>query len=130
MLAHEMPGIVPIPPVGAKSVRLHWAVNSVAGLIEDKRVFLPRASRHSKELVKEFKDFPSGKHDDYVDMMTQGLNFLQPRGWNFEGAEKRKVEPPKNSHEAMSRDFWGKIHKRLGDIEKHQPERLDEMPGF
>jgi predicted phage terminase large subunit-like protein len=130
VLAHEIPGIVPIPPVGAKSVRLHWAVNSVAGLIEAGRVYLPEGHRLVKELTKEFKDFPNGKHDDYVDMTTQGLNFLQPRGWTYEGKKAREVKPPENAQEAMSRDYWGKIHKRLKDAEKGQPEKFDSLPGF
>jgi predicted phage terminase large subunit-like protein len=129
VLAHEIPGIVPIPPVGNKIVRLHWAVNSVAGLIKSGHVHLPEGSRYAEELVKEFRDFPAAQYDDYVDMMTQGLNFLQPRGWTFEARQARRVEPPKTSHEAMSRDFWDKIHKRFKDIEKNQPAHL-ELPGF
>lgn len=130
LMAHEIPGIVPIPPVGSKSVRLHWAVNSVAGLIEAGQVFLPRANRYAKELVKEFKDFPNGKHDDYVDMSTQALRHLMPHGWVHEGRKAREVKPPENALEEMSQKYWAKIHDRLKAIEKHQPDRLYDMPGF
>jgi hypothetical protein len=40
------------------------------------------------------------------------------------------VKPPENAQEAMSRDYWGKIHKRLKDAEKGQPEKFDSLPGF
>jgi hypothetical protein len=99
-------------------------------LIEAGQVFLPRANRYAKELVKEFKDFPNGKHDDYVDMSTQALRHLMPHGWVHEGRKAREVKPPENALEEMSQKYWAKIHDRLKAIEKHQPDRLYDMPGF
>lgn len=128
MMAHEIPGIVPIPPVGAKSVRLHWAVNSIAGLIESGNVYLPTASMYARELVDEFKIFP-GPHDDYVDMTTQALRLLMPQGWVHDGAEARKVDPPENQREALSRDMWKGIHGKLKMIQKGAPDRL-LLPGY
>jgi predicted phage terminase large subunit-like protein len=129
LMAHEFSGIVPVPPIGPKTVRLHWAVNSVAGLIESGQVFLPRSSRYATELVKEFKNFPNSPNDDFVDMTTQGLRFLMPRGWVHESAEARREEPPANQHEAMSREMWTKIRSRVKAVQKGAPERL-QLPGY
>jgi predicted phage terminase large subunit-like protein len=113
LLSHEMPGIAPIPPVGSKAVRLHWGVSSVAGLIEGRRVWLPASARWAKELVNEFRDFPNAAHDDYVDMLTQGLTYLMPRGWVAESAALRAEKPPQTTREVLDRKLWKKIHEKI-----------------
>ncbi len=128
LLHHELPHILPVPTTGGgKQIRLHWQVNSVAGLIENRQVYLPNGSRWARELVNEFRDFPLAPHDDFVDMLTQGLNFLQPRGWSFERKQAGKIEPPKSERERMSRDMWRKIHKGMKKREKDVP--LTAFPG-
>lgn len=124
LLRHELPHILPMPAQGSKTVRLHWQVNSVAGLIEDKRVFLPRAARYSKELVREFRDFPLSPHDDYVDMTTQGLNFLQPRGWSYESREARAEKPAESQNELESRILQKRIRAKIKERERTGPEHV------
>jgi predicted phage terminase large subunit-like protein len=81
MLEQELPGIMPIRARGSKTVRLHWGVSSVAGFIEDGNVYLPRKHEVADHLVAESAAFPHGAHDDLVDAMTQGVQFLIPQGW-------------------------------------------------
>ena len=124
LLHHELKHILPMPAHGSKTVRLHWQVNSVAGLIEDKRVYLPRAARYSKELVQEFRDFPLAPNDDYVDMTTQGLNYLQPRGWSYEAREAKAEVPPNSQLELESRRMHRKIKAKMKEREKVSPQHV------
>lgn len=77
-LRHKVPGIVPEEPQGSKTAR----AAAVSPLVEAGNVYLP-----SPELcpwISGMKDeaasFPTGKHDDQVDALTQALNrlILQP----------------------------------------------------
>lgn len=71
-LRHEMPGIIPVNPIGGKVSR----VNAVVGSIESGNVFLPADKRFTSDFVEECAAFPRGTHDDQVDCMSQALNRL------------------------------------------------------
>lgn len=68
-LQREMGGIVSINPEGGKVAR----VNAVSPYIESGNVYLPRTS-WVQDFVEEAAAFPTGKHDDQVDAMSQGLH--------------------------------------------------------
>ena len=68
----EIPGIIPIEPLGGKVSR----VQAVTWVIESKNVFLPKRKNFTKEFVAQCSAFPNGKHDDMVDAMSQALTRL------------------------------------------------------
>lgn len=70
VLSREFIGIIPINPEGGKVTR----VNAVSHAIESKHVFLPEYAGFTGEFVEQCAAFPSGKHDDMVDAMSQALN--------------------------------------------------------
>ncbi|MEN2765768.1 phage terminase large subunit [Ornithinibacillus xuwenensis] len=71
MLANKLPGIIPVKPDGGKVAR----VNAVTPYIEAGNVYIPR-TKWIHDFVEECASFPSGKHDDQVDAMSQALNRL------------------------------------------------------
>ena len=74
-LKGSVQGMIPITPRGGKVAR----ANAVCPLIEAGNVFLKRGAQFSQMLVEEAAYFPSGKHDDMVDAMTQALSASQTR---------------------------------------------------
>ena len=71
MLAHEIPGILPVNPQGGKIAR----AAAVSPLIEAGNVFLPHPDYAPwvNDFIEECVQFPNGAHDDQVDAMTQAL---------------------------------------------------------
>ena len=71
MLAHEIPGILPVNPEGGKVAR----AAAVSPLIEAGNVYLPHPQFMPwvKDFIEECAAFPNGAHDDQVDAMTQAL---------------------------------------------------------
>jgi predicted phage terminase large subunit-like protein len=71
MLAHEIPGILPVNPEGGKVAR----AAAVSPLIEAGNIFLPHPQRAPwvNDFIEECAAFPNGAHDDQVDAMTQAL---------------------------------------------------------
>jgi len=71
MLAHEIPGLLPVNPQGGKIGR----AAAVSPLIEAGNVFLPHPDYAPwvTDFVEECVAFPNGAHDDQVDAMTQAL---------------------------------------------------------
>jgi predicted phage terminase large subunit-like protein len=71
-LQREMPGVVAVNPMGGKVAR----VNAVSPAIETGHVYLPSGDMGMEEYLKEWSEFPAGKHDDEVDATTQALSRL------------------------------------------------------
>lgn len=71
MLRKDVPGLVAVNPQGGKEAR----ANAVAPLWESGNVYLPDPSIAPwvTGFVDELLAFPSGRHDDQVDAMTQAL---------------------------------------------------------
>jgi len=64
--------VKPIRPVGEKYVRLNaHTLKFSAGM-----VMLPQQAPWKKDLVIELISFPTWRHDDQVDALTQGLNYM------------------------------------------------------
>lgn len=68
-------GLIAVNPQGSKTAR----ANAVTPLIEAGNVFLRRGTEAAQLLTEEAAYFPTGKHDDMVDAMTQALSVSQSR---------------------------------------------------
>lgn len=55
-------------------------VNSVIGLIEGGRVFIPEEAPWLEDFLDEIQSFPGGKHDDQVDALAMGIDVLSRVG--------------------------------------------------
>ncbi|WP_425230802.1 phage terminase large subunit [Sphingomonas sp.] len=77
---NRMPKPLAIKPERDKQTRLHAA----SPIVEQGRVFLPLGAPWLDELKRELIQFPTGKHDDQVDSISQFLNY----------AEKRRLRGP------------------------------------
>lgn len=118
-----------------KEVRLHWGVNSTAAIVERGQVYLPKGRAWAQTLVDEAALFPNATHDDMVDMLVQGLEFLMPRAWAAENRTRRALldAPAKDLVEQMSRQLFEKIHARLKikrDESRNLEERGEQFPGL
>ena len=76
-LRHEIPGLVPVEPIGTKVGR----AQAVSPQVESGNVYLPHPAIAPwvEDFVEECVAFPNGKYDDQVDQMTQALNRLRAR---------------------------------------------------
>ena len=69
VLSQKIEGIMPVTPKESKLARLQ----SVLPMLEAGNVFLPANAIWVEEFINECLQFPSGKHDDQVDSMSQAL---------------------------------------------------------
>ena len=79
-------GIIPITPTADKRTRMYGeTVKLMAGSL-----IVPQAAPYLDEFIHEYRAFPSGKHDDQVDALSQMLanlsllpsgNFIADFGW-------------------------------------------------
>jgi predicted phage terminase large subunit-like protein len=65
--------VLAVKPLGGKVER---AV-AVSPVVESGRVFLPQAAGWVTDFLEEVLRFPAGAHDDFVDSMTQALEYLR-----------------------------------------------------
>lgn len=74
-LRHEIAGIIPVTPDGGKIVR----ASAVSPLWEAGNVYVPHPlwKPGVEDLLQEIFEFPNAPHDDYVDAMTQALNYIK-----------------------------------------------------
>lgn len=70
-----IPGVVGFEPskYGSKAARLR----AVAGIFQAGNFWLPKKWRDLEEFRGQLADFPKARHDDYVDMASQGLLTLR-----------------------------------------------------
>ena len=74
-LKHEIAGIIPVTPDGGKVVR----ASAVSPLWEAGNVYVPHPlwKPDIEDMLEELYAFPNAPHDDYVDAMTQALNYVK-----------------------------------------------------
>lgn len=74
-LKDTISGIVPIDPDGGKEVR----ASAVSPMWESGNVYVPHPKwkPQVEDLLEEIYSFPNAPHDDYVDAMTQALNYMR-----------------------------------------------------
>jgi predicted phage terminase large subunit-like protein len=70
-LQRQIPGIIPVKPLGSKTVR----AQAIAPVVESGNVYLPDpiAFPWVQVFIEELVGFPAGKHDDQVDAFSQGM---------------------------------------------------------
>ena len=80
MLKRELPGLIPIEPQGGKVVR----AQAITPYIESGNVWLPQPKNAPwlHDLLEELAAFPTARHDDQVDALTQAIFYLNNRS-NF-----------------------------------------------
>jgi predicted phage terminase large subunit-like protein len=79
VLRREIPGMIPVQPIGGKIAR----VNAIAGYVESGNVWVPEFAPYTDMFIDECAAFPNGANDDMVDSMSQALNrlyFVNARG--------------------------------------------------
>ena len=78
VLKKEIPGILPVEPLGGKVVRAH----AVTAVVEARNVYIPDATIAPWvfDFVEELASFPSATHDDQVDAMTQANAYYNEKG--------------------------------------------------
>lgn len=69
-LQRSIPGVVGVNPQGGKVAR----VNAVSPAIESGHVFLPEGAPWVEDYLRQWSEFPAGKHDDMVDASSQCLH--------------------------------------------------------
>ena len=74
-LKGSVQGLIAVNPQGSKTAR----ANAVCPIIEAGNVFLKKGAAFSEQLIEEAAYFPTGKHDDMVDAMTQALSISAHR---------------------------------------------------
>jgi predicted phage terminase large subunit-like protein len=76
---------IPIVPVVAKGSKIS-RVEGITGILEAKKVFLPKDAPWLLDFERELLSFPAGKHDDMVDAFTLALSQVSNKklqGWWF-----------------------------------------------
>jgi predicted phage terminase large subunit-like protein len=89
-LQNEIPGIIPVQADKSKFAR----VSAISGYVEAGNVYLPNPDLYPWvwDLLQEFSDGRSAKHDDDTDAMTQALKRLFDNMANA-GAPEFRVQP-------------------------------------
>jgi phage terminase large subunit-like protein len=75
--------VIAIRPEYDKKIRM--AIQ--AGKFENGQVFFPKEAPWLAELEAELFAFPSGRHDDQVDSISQALGYESPSHWTKESLE-------------------------------------------
>lgn len=80
-LKREISGIIPIKPTESKVQR----ANAIAPYVEAGNIWLPNPKYFPwvNRFVDELCTFPSAAHDDAVDFLTQGVNYLMQKNINL-----------------------------------------------
>jgi len=79
-----------VKAVDDKITRAH----TVTGIMEAGQVLIPVRASWLADFLKEIGDFPTGAHDDIVDVLVHGLRYFKPR---LKGLEAGVQTEPKTS---------------------------------
>ena len=107
VLQREMPGVVPVEPLGGKVAR----VNAVSPMIETGHVYLPEGADWLEDFLRQWSDFPAGRHDDMVDAGSQALSRLS-YSWGGEDAAEQHDQRTRWSHPLLSPRLWLPYRRR------------------
>jgi predicted phage terminase large subunit-like protein len=93
-LAHLLPGIIAVEPLGGKVAR----AAAVSPRIEAGNVYLPHPAvcPWVYEFIEECANFPFGRHDDQVDAMSQALARLNVLPFVQQEVDDEDDEEPVN----------------------------------
>lgn len=101
-LQREMIGVIPVNPSGGKVAR----VNAVSPAIETGHVFLPQGAPWLEDYLKQWSEFPAGKHDDMVDASTQALSKMQYASGIYTQPE---IQPEERYYQAAEEAFLSEM---------------------
>lgn len=81
VMRRRVAGIVPVQAIASKTARLNAAIPAIAS----GNVLFPENPDGSKhrwvwDTIEQCAQFPKGAHDDAVDALVQGINWLDPLG--------------------------------------------------
>lgn len=124
----EVYGVEAALPTVSKVVR----AEGQTALLEAGEVVFPSDAPWLEEMLTEFALFPNGRHDDQVDALCQGLQWLraklhEPYGVAFARQEMERAglqepkrprpmpvessPPPVATRQSVARDAWAKLHE-------------------
>jgi predicted phage terminase large subunit-like protein len=93
--------VIAVKPEYDKKIRM----GIQAGKFENGQVLFPKEAPWLRDLEEELFAFPSGRHDDQVDSISQALSYKPPSFWTKECAE--------NYNHAMTRLWKEEMFARL-----------------
>ena len=111
-LKNEIPGIVAVNPEGGKEAR----AAAVQPQVEAGNVYLPDGVPWLDDFVGELAAFPSGRHDDQVDALTQALLDLRAA---HATPDYGLMVIPGASRQSYWRDYSGGVDWRDGGRDDH-----------
>jgi predicted phage terminase large subunit-like protein len=125
-LQHEVPGIIPVNAKGTKRSRIEAAIPC----LQAQNVYLPQNKDGTKprwvwDLISEACAYDKGTHDDLIDCLCQGINFMTPGGWR--DARKAAIEnaPVMTPKELAT----AKFHKYVEKVMKKSERRINRTSG-
>lgn len=104
-LQQQIPGVIPITPLGGKAAR----VNAVSPAIESGHVYLPLGAPWLEDFLRQWSEFPAGKHDDMVDAASQCLNrMIYSRGFlDLPPANEKELAMQQREQDAfLGAELW------------------------
>lgn len=139
MLQNRVSGMTPWPPKGIRKDSKEGCLNAIAPDIRSGNVLLPLNYDGTKpkwvdELSGEVSSFPRAPHDDWVDMLSQGVAFLLPsarRAMNdahSEALATKKAQTTVEQHTARIHAMIAKLAKPRMDAIKRIQRREDRSP--
>jgi len=136
-LRFETVGVIPWPPKGVRKGSKEANLNACVPAIRSGNVLLPLNPDGTKpkwvlDLIEELRQFPRAPHDDWADMLSQGLSFLLPSvrravESDMEEAKARKpTETPEEEHVAGIHAMLAKLAKPKLDRMKAEQRRQEQ----
>jgi predicted phage terminase large subunit-like protein len=87
--SRKIPGLIPWPPKGQRMGSKEARLNALIPYIRGGNILLPihedgTRPKWVQELIEEFRQFPHGTHDDYIDSIGWGTLFMVGGLWDAE----------------------------------------------
>jgi phage terminase large subunit-like protein len=89
--------VIAVKPEHDKKIRM----GIQAGKFENGQVLFPKEAPWLRDLEEELFAFPSGRHDDQVDSISQALSYKTPSFWTKESLENCNYAMTRLWNEAM-----------------------------
>lgn len=137
MLQRDIPGLIPVTPIGSKVQRVMSAATSeddkdaravaVTSMFESGNVYFPHPAiaPWAWDCIKQFTDFPMGANDDDVDMTSQALTDMQRRVWMQADSDEsmaRKYGPPlRTTHDILKHEVRQAVQRQRKPQSKVNP---------
>jgi predicted phage terminase large subunit-like protein len=72
--------ILPVLPVKVSTDKVSRA-HACSPMVEGGKVYIPESAHWVRDFLDEVSSFPAGAHDDQVDSLSLGLNYLRENKW-------------------------------------------------